>query len=104
MAISFVLAIGDSVLVMSINWAMLISRPQTFDFSIDKFCHTGQNEVEQGSTKQKHKGNIQQKILTERNLIHSRTEVMGSVMAENVVYPVSSPIDRVAGLILMNFR
>lgn len=59
MAISFVLAIENSIMVMSINCAMLISRPQAFDFSVDKFCHPGQEEVEQGSTKQKHKGNIQ---------------------------------------------
>lgn len=59
MAISFVLAIEDSIMVMSINCAMLISKPQTFDFSVDKFCHPGQEEVEQGSTKQKYKGNIQ---------------------------------------------
>lgn len=58
-AISFILAIGDSIMVMSINCAMLISRPQTFDFTVDKFCDPGQEEVKQGSTEQKHKGNIQ---------------------------------------------
>jgi hypothetical protein len=59
MAISFVLAIQDPIVVMSINCARLISRPQTFDFSVDKFCHAGQEEVKQCSTEQKHKGNIQ---------------------------------------------
>lgn len=58
-AISFVLAIEDPIMVMSINGALLISRPQTRDFPEDKFCHPGEEEITQGSTQQKHKGNIQ---------------------------------------------
>jgi hypothetical protein len=34
----------------------------------------------------------------------SGTEVMGSVVAKNVIYPIDSSIDRVARLILVNFR
>lgn len=59
MTISFVSAIEDSILVVSINCAVRTPRTQTFDFSIDKFCHIGHYEEERDSTEQKHKGNIQ---------------------------------------------
>ena len=58
-AISFILAIEDSIMVMSIHCAVLIAWPQTSDSSADKFCHPWQEEVKQGSTKQKHEDNIQ---------------------------------------------
>lgn len=46
MAISFILAIEDPIVVMSIDCTMLISRAQAFDFSVDELCHPGQEEVQ----------------------------------------------------------
>lgn len=36
--------------------------------------------------------------------MHSSPQVVGSVVAQDVVYPVHGPVDRVARLVLVDFR
>lgn len=45
---------------------------------------------------------VQEEVLVWRYLIHSRAQVAGTIVTEDVVYPVHSPAHRVARLVFVN--
>lgn len=64
--------------------------------------HLPQEEADQGQDGTEGEGHVQQEVLVGRHLVHSRAQVAGAVVTQDVVDPVHSPAHRVARLVLVD--
>lgn len=93
-AVTVAMTIGHEAIIPS--YIALVSEPTKNP------KYLPQEKAAQSQSSANGEDHVQEEVLVWRYLVHSRAQVAGTIVTEDVVYPVHSPAHRVARLVFVN--